>query len=73
MLLKLKEKVKISKPVDSIIGWEDSVIYEPIWINSDHIESMSFVGLTILRMISGQKHEVRSTPEEIVEMMTNGK
>lgn len=73
MLLKLKEKVKISKPVDSIIGWEDSMIYEPIWINSDHIESMSFVGLTILRMISGQKHEVQSTPEEILEMMTNGK
>ena len=73
MLLKLKEKVKISKPVDSIIGWEDSVIYEPIWINSDHIESMSFIGLTILRMISGQKHEVQSTPEEIVEMMSNGK
>lgn len=71
MLLKLKEKVIISKPVDSIIGWEDSMIYEPIWINSDHIESMSFVGLTILRMISGQKHEVQSTPEEILEMMTN--
>lgn len=72
MLLKLKEKVKISKPVDSIIGWEDSVIYEPIWINSDHIESMCFAGLTILRMKSGQKHEVQSTPEEILEMMTNG-
>lgn len=72
MLLKLKEKVVISKQADSITGWEDSTVYEPIWINSDHIESMSFVGLTILRMISGQKHEVQSTPEEILEMMTNG-
>ena len=73
MLLKLKGKTTISKQVDSIIGWGDSTVYEPIWINSDHIESMSFVGLTILRMTSGQKHEVQSTPEEIVEMMTNGK
>ena len=73
MLLKLKEKTIISKQVDSIIGWEDSTVYEPIWINSDHIESMSFVGLTILRMTSGEKYEVQSTPEEIAEMMTNGK
>lgn len=73
MLLKLKEKTIISKQVDSIIGWEDSTVYEPIWINSDHIESMSFVGLTILRMTSGQKHEVQSTPEEIVEMMSHDK
>lgn len=73
MLLKLKEKTIISKQVDSIIGWENSTVYEPIWINPNHIESMSFVGLTILRMTSGQKHEVQSTPEEIVEMMTNGK
>lgn len=69
MMLELKEKAVISRPVDSIIEWEDSVIYEPLWINTDHIESMSFVGLTILHMVSGKKHEVQSTPQEIMDML----
>lgn len=67
--LQLKEKTVVSKQVDSIVGWEDSVVYEPVWINSDHIESMCFAGLTILRMKSGHKHEVQSTPQEILEML----
>lgn len=68
MMIELKEKVIVSRSVDDIIGWEDSVIYEPVWINTDHIESMSFAGLTILHMVSGKKHEVQSTPQEIMDM-----
>lgn len=68
MMIELKEKVVVSRSVDNIIGWEDSVIYEPVWINTDHIESMSFAGLTILNMVSGKKHEVQSTPQEIMDM-----
>lgn len=69
--LELKEKAVISKQVDSIVGWENTVIYEPVWINSDHIESICFAGLTILKMKSGNKHEVQSTPQEIIRMISN--
>lgn len=68
MIIELKEKVIVSRSVDNIVGWEDSVIYESVWINTNHIESMSFAGLTILHMVSGKKHEVQSTPQEIMDM-----
>lgn len=68
-ILILNEKVVVSRQTDSIIGWEDVVIYEPVWINSELMESLSFAGLTIVRMVSGKVHEVRETPQEIMEML----
>lgn len=53
-------------------GRESETIYDPVFIASDHIESMTPAGLTYLRMVSGERISVRETPEEIIAMLTEG-
>lgn len=50
-------------------GWEPETVYDPVFIAPDHIESMNSAGLTYLRMASGERIEVRETPEEIIALI----
>ncbi|MBO2025513.1 hypothetical protein J4733_07750 [Klebsiella pneumoniae] len=45
---------------------------EPVFVAAGHIASMYFAGLTILKMISGERIDVKETPEEIIAMLTEG-
>ncbi|EPK7525599.1 hypothetical protein P7S38_002457 [Klebsiella variicola] len=50
-------------------GRETETVYDSVFIASDHIESMTPAGLTYLRLTSGERIEVRETPEEIISMI----
>lgn len=68
-ILELNQQATVSRQVDSIIGWEDEVVYDPIFVFAEHIESFSFAGLTRIKMASGDSFSVKETPEEIFEML----
>ncbi|MGO0671525.1 flagellar FlbD family protein [Klebsiella michiganensis] len=53
-------------------GWESATVYDPVFIAPDHIESMTSAGLTYIRMASGERIEVRETPEEIIALLAEG-
>ena len=53
-------------------GWEPETVYEPVFVAAGHIVSMYFAGLTILKMTSGERIDVKETPEEIIAMLTEG-
>lgn len=65
--IKLSQKVTIERQGN--YGWEPETVYEPVFVASEHIVSMYFAGLTILKMSSGERIEVKETPEEIVELI----
>ena len=68
-ILKLTQQAVVTRSVDSIIGWEEETIYEPIFVVAEHIESFLFAGLSHIKMTSGEKIVVRETPEEIVRQI----
>lgn len=53
-------------------GWEPETVYEPVFVAAGHIVSMFFAGVTILKMTSGERIDVKETPEEIIAMLTEG-
>lgn len=67
--LKLSQQATVSRPVDSIIGWEEEAIYEPVFVVAENIESFTFVGVSHIKMTSGEKIVVRETPEEILALL----
>lgn len=66
-IIKLSQRATIEK--QGKYGWEPESIYEPIFINVDRIETFYFAGLTIIKLSSGDKVEVRETPEEIIALL----
>lgn len=68
-ILKLTQQAVVTRSVDSIIGWEEETIYEPIFVVAEHIESFLFAGLSHIKMTSREKIVVRETPEEIVRQI----
>lgn len=68
-ILKLSQQATVSRPVDSIIGWEEKTIYEPVVVVAEHIESFLFAGVSYIKMTSGEKIVVRETPEEILALL----
>ena len=68
-ILKLSQQATVSRPVDSIIGWEEKTIYEPVFVVAEHIESFLFAGVSHIKMTSGEKIVVRETPEEILTLL----
>ncbi|ARF49796.1 hypothetical protein [Pantoea stewartii] len=50
-------------------GPETSVVHDPIYVVSEHIESFYYVGNTAIKMASGEVIKVKETPEEIVIML----
>ncbi|HHS9499454.1 hypothetical protein [Klebsiella pneumoniae] len=70
IFLKLSQKVTIERQGE--YGWEPETVYEPVFVAAEHIVSMYFAGLTSLKMISGERIDVKETPEEIIAMLTEG-
>lgn len=70
IFLKLAQKVVVQHQGE--YGWESETVYEPVFVAADHIISMFFAGITILKMTSGERIEVKETPEEITAMLTSG-
>ncbi|HDG9830353.1 TPA: hypothetical protein PGG69_000334 [Raoultella ornithinolytica] len=70
IFLKLAQKVVVQH--QGAYGWESETVYEPVFVAADHIISMFFAGITILKMTSGERIEVKETPEEITAMLTSG-
>ncbi|MEH4241292.1 hypothetical protein [Klebsiella michiganensis] len=70
IFLNLSQKATIGR--QGKYGWEQETVYEPVFVAADHIISMFFAGLTVLKMTSGERIEVKETPEEIIAMLTEG-
>lgn len=50
-------------------GWEASTINEPIYIVADYIESMYYSGNTTIKMASGDRINVKESPEQILKLL----
>ncbi|HIH4338161.1 hypothetical protein [Klebsiella oxytoca] len=70
IFLKLAQKVVVQH--QSAYGWDSETVYEPVFVAADHIISMFFAGLTVLKMTSGERIDVKETPEEIIAMLAEG-
>ncbi|MGP6734852.1 hypothetical protein ACTZM2_04285 [Klebsiella pneumoniae] len=70
IFLKLSQKVTVERQGE--YGWELETVYEPVFVAAEHIVSMYFAGLTILKMISGERIDVKETTEEIFAMIAAG-
>ena len=70
IFLKLSQKVTVER--QGKYGWEPETVYEPVFVAAEHIVSMYFAGLTILKMTSGELIDVKETPEEIIAMLAEG-
>lgn len=68
--IKLSQKVTIERQGD--YGWEPETVYEPVYVAAEHIVSMHFAGITTLKMTSGERIDVKETPEEITAMIAAG-
>lgn len=68
--IKLSQRVTIER--QGKYGWEPETIYEPVFVAAEHVVSMNFAGITILKMTSGERIDVKETPEEIIAMLTEG-
>ncbi|HBX1774613.1 TPA: hypothetical protein MHQ02_02615 [Klebsiella pneumoniae subsp. pneumoniae] len=68
--IKLSQKVTIDRQGE--YGWEPETVYEPVFVVAEHIVSMYFAGLTILKMTSGERIDVKETPEKIIAKLTEG-
>ncbi|KMV90414.1 hypothetical protein HMPREF9693_05446 [Klebsiella oxytoca 10-5249] len=67
IFIKLNQKVTIER--QGQYGWEQDAVYEPVFVAAEHIVSMYFAGLTTLKMTTGERIEVRETPEEIMTLI----
>lgn len=65
--IKLSQRATVER--QGKYGWEAEKIYEPVFIATGHIESLSFAGLTCIRMASGERIQVRETPEQIISLI----
>lgn len=72
-IIKLSQKAVLTRHVDTIIGFEEKVIYEPIYVVVENIESFSWHGNTVLKMVSGDRIEVSDTIDEILEALSGKK
>lgn len=68
-ILKLSQRGVVTRQVDSIIGYEEEVVFDPIFVVAEHIESFAFYGATHIKMHSGDKIVVQETPEELCRQM----
>lgn len=70
IFLKLTQKSTVER--QGKYGWEPETVYDPVFVAAGHIVSMFFAGVTILKMTSGERIDVKETPEEIIAMLTEG-
>ncbi|POP42360.1 hypothetical protein CHU32_03755 [Superficieibacter electus] len=50
-------------------GWEPSVIYEPIYIMAENIESFYYAGNTYMKMRSGGVIKVKESVDQILALL----
>ncbi|HCM6938496.1 TPA: hypothetical protein N3097_000578 [Klebsiella aerogenes] len=50
-------------------GWEPETVYEPVFVAAAHIVSMDPHGITTVKMSSGERIDVKETPEEIMALL----
>lgn len=63
-MIELEQQVMIERHDND--GWGRRQEFQSVWVSPHRIESISVVGITRLRMISGDVIDVRQTPEEIL-------
>lgn len=63
MMIELQQKVIVNR--QEYGEWVNHAEYEPVYLDPNRIESMILVGITRIRMISGDVIEVKETPLEI--------
>ncbi|HGY1897173.1 TPA: hypothetical protein ACNVPG_003044 [Klebsiella aerogenes] len=67
IFLKLSQKTTIER--QGKYGWEPGTVYEPVFVAAAHIVSMDPHGITTLKMTSGERIDVKETPEEIIALL----
>ena len=70
IFLKLTQKSTVER--QDKYGCVPETVCEPVFVAAGHIVSMFFAGVTILKMTSGERIDVKETPEEIIAMLTDG-
>lgn len=50
-------------------GWVPETVYEPVFVAAAHIVSMAPHGITTVKMSSGERIDVKETPEEIIALL----
>lgn len=66
-IIKLSQQCTIEK--QGKYGWDPETVFEPIYIFVDHIETLTPAGITYIKMRSGERIQVKETPEEIISMI----
>lgn len=70
IFIELSQQCRIERRVDAPWEYETDTVFEPTWVNAGNIETMSYQGLSRVKMISGEVIFCRETPEEIIEKLT---
>ncbi|HDT4368083.1 TPA: hypothetical protein QHL04_002660 [Klebsiella aerogenes] len=65
--LKLSQQATIDR--QGKYGWEPETVYEPVFVAAAHIVSMDPHGITTVKMSSGERIDVKETPEEIMALL----
>ncbi|EPF6612178.1 hypothetical protein RFG51_004831 [Klebsiella aerogenes] len=65
--IKLSQQVTVERQGE--YGWEPETVYEPVFVVAAHIVSMTPHGITTVKMTSGERIDVKETPEEIIALL----
>lgn len=66
-IIKLSQQCTVEKQGKH--GWEPETVFEPIYIFVEHIETLAPAGITYIKMRSGERIQVKETPEEIISLI----
>ena len=66
IFIELRQQCRIERPVDAPWEYETDTVYEPVWVNAGNIETMSWEGVTRVKMISGEVIQCQETPAGIM-------
>ena len=67
--IKLTMQCSIYQPPSTSTSERTRSAYEPIYVNSDNIETLYEAGITIVRMASGERNNVIEKPEAILALI----
>ena len=70
-MIELQQQVTLERHDSE--GWGKHQIFESVWVAPHRIESITVIGLTRLRMISGDVIDVKQSPDEIFRLMFGDK
>lgn len=67
--IKLTMQCSIYQPPSTSAIESTRSAYEPLYVNSDNIETLFESGITIVRMASGERFDVIEKPEAILALI----